>query len=74
MKSFGIPHTRYERDDFCPKDKRKDRAKKLFKKLKHPLQQNMLCFSSDEKNFFQDLMVNTEQLLARRVHKTHIEE
>ena len=42
------------------KDKRKDQAAKLFNKFKHPLQLNILCISSDKKNFCQDLMVNKQ--------------
>ena len=42
------------------KVKRKDHTTKLFNKLKHPLQQNMLWFFSDEKNFCHDQMVNLQ--------------
>lgn len=42
------------------KDKRKARAAKLLNKLKHPLLPNMLWVFSDEKNFCQDQMVNTQ--------------
>ena len=42
------------------KDKRKDCIAKLLNKLKHPLQLNMLWFFSDEKNFLQDQMVNSQ--------------
>ena len=38
----------------------KDHAAKLFKKLKHPLQLKILWFFSDEKNFCQDQMVNSQ--------------
>ena len=42
------------------KDKRKDPAIKLLKKLKHPLLVNILRFFSDDKNFYQDQMVNSQ--------------
>ena len=36
------------------KEKRKDCMAKLLNQFKHHLQPNMLCFFSDEKNFYQD--------------------
>ena len=40
-------------------EKCKDCPAKLYNKLKHPLQPKMLCFFSDEKKLYQDLMVNS---------------
>ena len=41
------------------KDKLKDHAAKVKKnKLKHPFRLKMLWFSSDEKNFYEDQIVN----------------
>ena len=42
------------------KDKRKDRAAKLFNKLKHPPKQNMPWYFSDEKNCCWSLIVNSQ--------------
>ena len=42
------------------KEKRLKHCQKLLKKLKHPLQRNMIWFFSDEKNFCQDQAVNNQ--------------
>ena len=42
------------------KDKRKGCTRKLLITLKYPFQPNMLCFFSDEKNFCQDQIVNSQ--------------
>ena len=42
------------------KNERKDSTSKLFNKLKHLLQLNILCFFSDEKNVCQDQIVNSQ--------------
>ena len=41
-------------------DKRKHHTTKFFNKCKHPLQSDMLWFFSDEKNFCQDEIVNSQ--------------
>ena len=59
----GIHYTSWESANFllqAMKDKRKDHSAKLFNKLKHPLQTNILWFFSDEKNFSQDQMINSQ--------------
>ena len=57
LHSYKIRKSQFLSQDM--KDKRKDRAAKLFNKLKHPLQTKMLFFS-DEKNFYQVQIVNSQ--------------
>ena len=42
------------------KNEKKAHVAKFFNKFKHPHQMSMICFFSDEKNFCQDQMVNTQ--------------
>ena len=42
------------------KDERNNRCAKPFNKLKHPLQLNMFWFFSDDQNFCQDQIVNSQ--------------
>ena len=60
MKTFGISSYKMRKGQFLLKDKRKDCTAKLLHKLKHPHQLKMLWFFSDEKNFNQDQMVNSQ--------------
>ena len=42
------------------KDKKKECTEKLFNKLKHSLQQNMLWFFANEKNFYLHQIMNSQ--------------
>ena len=49
-------------------------AKKLTKKLKHPLQPDMLWFVSDKKNFCQDQKIDSQNNRWLTVSPSHADE
>ena len=70
MKTFGITYAKWKRVSFYHwswRTKGKDYDEKLFNKLKHLLQPNMLCFYSNEKIFCHCQMVYSQN--KHLVHK-----
>ena len=47
--------------DYFMKEKKNDRIAKVLNTLKHPLQPSVLWFFSDEKNFYQDQIMNSQK-------------